>query len=477
MDDLKKPPDQPENKPANVPDTTIKKSDEPMLREYVRQYGQAPPPESVKARLTKRLASNASDSYINDEFFLALGIIFLVLAFLLDTPRQIWEGSLTILTSPAVLLTDYIELGGMGAAFLNVGMMILASLLLIRKHRVLMTGPLIAAVFTVAGFSFFGKNIYNSIPIALGVFCFAKLTRQPCNRFLVHALFASALGPLVSLLTFDLPLPLLPRILLGFATGLFTGFVIPPLAAHFLNFHQGYNLYNIGFTAGIIGTFFIAVLRALGISVEPVAILSGGNNLFFGVFLGLLFLAILIWGMILSRGKLAGYLQLLKLKGRLATDFPKINGIGLTLTNMGLLGLVSLAYVLLIGGELNGPVIGGIFTVVGFAAYGKHIRNVLPIFGGVLIANLLNIYDPHSTSALLATLFGTTLAPIAGRFGPVNGALAGMLHMALVMNVSYLHGGVNLYNNGFAGGFIAAAFVPLAEAVILVFQARRKPKL
>ncbi len=474
MDDLKKPPEPLKNQ---QPDLSAPKFGDPALREHVRQHGQAPPPESVRDRLAKRLAGDASDTFIKDEFFLVLAIVFIVFAFIVDTPRQIWDGSLVILTSSAVLLTDYIALGGMGAAFLNVGLMILASLILIKKHHVLMSGPLIAATFTVAGFSFFGKNLYNSIPIAMGVFCFARLTRQPSSRFLVHALFASALGPLVSLLTFDLPLPLAPRILLGFAAGLFTGFVIPPLSAHFVNFHQGYNLYNIGFTAGIIGTFYIAVLRTLGIEVEPVSILSNGNNLLFGVFFSILFLAVLIWGLILSRGQVTGYLQLLKLKGRLATDFPKINGIGLTLINMGLLGLVSLTYVLLIGGELNGPVIGGIFTVVGFAAYGKHIRNVLPIFGGVLIANLFNIYDPHSTNALLATLFGTTLAPIAGRFGPLSGALAGMLHMALVMNVSYLHGGVNLYNNGFAGGFIAAAFVPLAEAVILAYEARRRPQV
>ena len=31
------------------------------------------------------------------------------------------------------------------------------------------------------------------------------------------------------------------------------------------------------------------------------------------------------------------------------------------------------------------------------------------------------------------------------------------------MNVAFLHGGINLYNNGFAGGFVASFLVPLLD--------------
>ena len=417
------------------------------------------------------------DDFITYQIFIVLGILLVGMAFLFDSPRAIWDGSIVILTSPANLLTDYIRIGGVGAAFFNAGIMTLASVLLIQRNHSAISGALMAAVFTVAGFSFFGKNLYNSVPIVLGVMLFARLSRQPSSRFLVHALFGSALGPLISEITFNLPLPLALSLPLGIASGVLAGFLLPPLSTHFLRFHQGFSLYNIGFTAGIVGTFFIAVLRALGIDVVPVSILSSGNNQPFAIFLGLLFLGILLWGLANNRGSLAGYRQMLTQSGKLATDFVKINGIGLTLINMGFLGLISTAYVLLIGGELNGPIIGGIFTVVGFGAFGKHVRNVVPIFIGVLLANLLNIYDPRSTTALLATLFGTTLAPIAGYYGAGWGIVAAMLHMALVMNISYLHGGVNLYNNGFSGGFVAAALVPVIESIRAIVRERSRPGL
>jgi hypothetical protein len=31
----------------------------------------------------------------------------------------------------------------------------------------------------------------------------------------------------------------------------------------------------------------------------------------------------------------------------------------------------------------------------------------------------------------------------------------------MALNIGYLHGGMNLYNNGFSGGFVAAFLAPL----------------
>lgn len=65
---------------------------------------------------------------------------------------------------------------------------------------------------------------------------------------------------------------------------------------------------------------------------------------------------------------------------------------------------------------------------------------------------------------MISILFGSTLAPISGYFGAIPGLVAGFIHVSMSLNISYLHGGMNLYNNGFSGGFIAAALVPLLLA-------------
>jgi multisubunit Na+/H+ antiporter MnhE subunit len=143
---------------------------------------------------------------------------------------------------------------------------------------------------------------------------------------------------------------------------------------------------------------------------------------------------------------------------------------------MGLSGAVGLVYILAIGGDLNGPTIGALFSIVGFAAFGKHPRNILPIIAGVFLGSLVKPWGVADPSVQLAALFGTNLAPIAGYFGWHWGIVAGFVHSSAALSVGVVHGGLNLYNNGFAAGIVASILVP----VILAIRARgsltgRKP--
>jgi len=398
-------------------------------------------------------------------FIAFLGVCLLAMSFLFNTPREILQGSLTILTSPANLLTDYFELANIGATLMNVGIICMISVTLIWINKVSVTGAIIAAVFTMIGFSFFGKNLYNTFPIVLGVFTYSKAVKQPFRQYILHSMFGTALSPLVSEFSFNLGLPIPLGILLGIVSGVIAGFILVPLASQVLKFHQGYSLYNIGFTAGLIGMIFTALLRGFGVEIEAVSILSDGRNIGLIVFLYALFALLFLLGFLSNRGRMTGFRRLLSQSGVLPSDFLSTSGLGVTAMNMSLMGMISTTYVLAIGGALNGPVLGAIFTVVGFSAYGKHIKNSIPILIGVLLTNVFNIHDSSATFAIIAALFGMTLAPIAGEYGMLAGILAGVLHMSLVTNIGFLHAGMNLYNNGFSGGFVAAFLVPLLETV------------
>jgi hypothetical protein len=83
----------------------------------------------------------------------------------------------------------------------------------------------------------------------------------------------------------------------------------------------------------------------------------------------------------------------------------------------------------------------------------------------VFLGTVLKPVDPAGSSLLLAALFGTTLAPIAGRFGWHWGIVAGVLHASAAQTVGPLHAGLNLYNNGFAAGIVATILVPIIFAV------------
>jgi hypothetical protein len=399
----------------------------------------------------------------NYTFLILFAVLLFSAAFLFNTPGEILDGSLIILKSPANLVTDYFKIANIGAALANASAMILKSIAILRINRVQLNGAFVAAIFTIAGFSLFGKNFYNSLPIIFGVYIYSRLFHHPFKKHLLPSLFGTALGPIVSEISFNLSLPLHISIPLGILTGLLIGIILPPLAAHFKSFHKGYNLYNIGFTAGLIGTFVIAVLRCFGIKIETVSLVSSGNNIPFTLILISFFIGMLIYGLYLNNWTMKGFNELLKQSGKAATDFVLLSGFGLTLINMALLGIISTLYVIMVGGELSGPVIGGILTVVGFGAYGKHVRNIIPIIIGVSIVGCFSFHDVSSTPILLAALFGTTLAPVSGAYGPLAGIIAGGFHVAMVLNISYMHAGMNLYNNGFSGGFVAAMLVPLFD--------------
>lgn len=374
---------------------------------------------------------------------------------------EIYTGIISIITQPDTLISDYIGLSNMGAAFVNSGLLTLLFIFMLYKMKQKLNGVFIAALFTISGFALFGKNLMNVWFIIIGVLLYSKLKKEKFKKYLIAALFGTALAPVVSEIMYSTNLSYYISVPLGMISGIALGFILPPLASALINVHHGFNLYNIGFTAGMIGTIYISILRSYGFIPTPQFIWTEGNNFVLGIYLLLLFLIIFITGFYLNGFSFKNYKNVLNYSGRLVTDFMQLEGIPLSLMNIGITGLLTLGYILLINGDLNGPTIGGIFTIAGFSAFGKHPKNVLPIFLGVFIGSVTKIFNINDPAIQLAALFGTALSPIAGEFGWFWGATAAFIHSSVVLNVGYLHGGLNLYNNGFSAGIVAAIIVPI----------------
>ena len=396
-------------------------------------------------------------------------VLLLVIGFFRASPTDIMIGMRDIITSPSVLLHDYLYIGGLGATLVNAGLCGIICCVLLALLRVELNGPFVAAVYTVIGFAFFGKNIVNIWPIFIGAAIFAKVQGVPIRNYALVALFGTTLAPLVSAISFGSHLDTPLALLVGSIMGVMAGFVLPPLASHMLRFHDGYNIYNIGFTGGIVGSFLTAWLRSFDFTVAPSSLLEDRYDTFLKVLLLSFFAFLMFAGYMLDRmgnRVIADKMRLIHASsGRLISDFMRIGDVPSSIFNMGFMGLIASFFVMALDGRFNGPVIGGLLTVVGFAAFGKHVKNCVPVLLGVYLASLLKTWDGGSTPVIIAGLFGTTLAPIAGQFGLFAGVLAGFCHLSIVMNVGVLHGGVNLYNNGFAGGFVASFLVPIINAL------------
>jgi len=393
--------------------------------------------------------------------------LLVLLALILDRPGHIWSGLRTILTSQSVLITDYVALGGVGAALINSALVILSALLVLRLAGSPWNGGALSTLGLIAGFSLFGKNFFNIWPIILGSLLSARVRRVPFSTCAGAGLMATTLGPLVSFVCFSRNHPYHP--MLGIFLGVLIGFVVPPLSQRTFRIQNGMNLYNIGFACGLTAMVLMPVLHAMGIDPNTVSIWSSDYTLPLGALAVGVSLFCLTAGLFCSgtptREVLGRYRALLGETGRAPCDFLASYGGGAVLVNMGVNGLLCVGYLALIGGDVSGPTLGCILTVMGFSAGGKHARNILPIMAGVALGGLTmgwNVTDPASQ---MAALFGSTLAPIAGCFGPLAGVLAGFLHGSVVLRTGGFVGGVNLYNNGFSGGLVAVFLAPILASL------------
>lgn len=400
---------------------------------------------------------------INLFLLTSVPIIFIILGFILDTPQNIFRGILDIVKAPALLLVDYIAVGGIGATFLNVGLLGLICIAFVRIFKAPLTGPLVAAVLTVIGFAFIGKTVLNVWPIFLGGMLYAKVKKINFGTILTPVFFSTALAPAVTHIAFWLELDYMISIPVAILVGMAVGFFVVPVAGNAAKFHDGHNLYNIGFTCGLIGTVIAASLKAFGFTVTTQSVLSSEYHNTLLIILAGFSIYFLIVGFILNNKSFKGYSNVLKPSGRGLGNFVEKFGFPLAYINFGFLGLISIAYVLIAQGTFNGPAAAGVFTVIAFGIFGKNPKNILPILMGVYLATLVTVYEASATPIIIAALFGTTLAPIAGVYGPIAGIVAGFMHVFVVSHVGVLHSGLNLYNNGFSGGIVSGLMLAVLQ--------------
>ncbi len=390
--------------------------------------------------------------------------LLLVTGLVVDGPGRALGGFLELQIHPARLIHDFIEIRGIGATLINGAVVGLIGLVLVLLNKVSISGPTYAAIFTLIGFGFFGKTPFNILPIFLGTYLSAKYVGKRFREYILIALFGSALGPLVSTLAFELGLPYAAALALALAGGVGTGFLLPALAVSMLHLHQGYNLYNIGLTCGFFGLFAASLLRAGGHTFQAALSWYGDFSAVLGLLVPVLAALLILTGLLLEKkSALKQFFAIQKHPGRLPSDFMDLESIGGALINSGAIGLIFSAYIFIIGADFNGPVIGGLFTIMGFAAFGTHVKNSWPVAAGVISSTLIFGMSLTAPGPVLALIFGTTLAPIAGQFGPLLGFIAGFLHLVMVSFTGSWHGAMNLYNNGFAGGLTATLLIAVLQ--------------
>lgn len=403
--------------------------------------------------------------YLKKSFYLPiLALIMIILAFIFNTPKEIFVGYKNILLSSSILTTDYIAIGTLGGALVNAASILILNLVILRLLNLRMSGLIYAALYMILGFSFFGKNILNSLPTYIGIYLYAFLNKIPVKNLVISLLFSSGISPLVSYLIFGFDLAYYISIPLGIGAGIVAGLMVPAISSHTIKFHQGYNLFNVGFSLGIISLAFNGVLRAFNLRASEISILSNDHNLFLYLFVAILALVLLIAGIILNPKSFKMISDLYKRSGRLVSDYIRDYGVSIVMINQASLLTFEILICLIFKIELNGAIFGTILAVSGFAGAGLHLKNTSFVMLGAILMCLITKTNITSTSIIIGILFSAGVAPIAGRYGIVAGIIAGMLHIAILPLCRSFQGGYDLYNNGFCAGFVACILIAIIEA-------------
>jgi len=408
--------------------------------------------------------------------FTALFCIYIALGFIYASPAEIGRGLWTIITSPDILVTDYIATAGIGATYVNVALsgLMAVLILVLMKHEP--TGLTLGTFGLIMGFAFFGKNPINMMPIIFGGYLYSLATKQSFKNCALPPILATCLGPVVTQLAFVEHLNTGVGIAIGIALGVFIGFTINPIAKALRANYESYNLYNVGFAAGIMAIGIMIIFRTLGIDFAVLSIWSEGYNAQLKILLLIVSFYFIICGLLAS-GK-DKFLDMVHMKAD-DLDYYMLFG-GKSFINMGAMGLLCFFLMLAVRGEYNGPVIGAIMSAVGFGALGKRVFSALPIMIGAMLAALaamLTTGTPFNSSGfMVAVVFSACLSPLCTRFGWKWGLIAGFIHLCFASNVADFHGGMNLYNNGLAAGFTAMLLLPIIRLMANIFQKKKDEK-
>ena len=137
--------------------------------------------------------------------------------------------------------TSFLNMGILGILFLSYILLIDGDL----------NGAVIALLLCIVGFGAFGKNLFNVIPVVLGVILTAFIKHTPLNNptILLSTLGSTALSPIGGQF--------------GFLIGLISGFIHLTLITNIGGLSNGINLYNNGFIAGIVAIIMIPIIDGL----------------------------------------------------------------------------------------------------------------------------------------------------------------------------------------------------------------------
>lgn len=415
------------------------------------------------------------------KYLILLGFICLsiIIGFFFDSKESILEGMKKLILHHNLIDTDAFYIGGIGASFVNAGLcMLIAIGFFLLTSTKLGSGEL-TGLMMVYGYAFYGKNIHNIIPIMFGTYFYGFVMREKLSIHSPTACFATCIGPVVSLLSFHneiLVRSSLTAHIVAILIGILSGFLVAYFTDHMRSLLKGRSMLLGGFTAGVVAVLIYGLLKAVGLGHGPYESTPTVDQIYrlkLSLSLALLFIYLILASRLNLR-EIKDTLGLL-FKDKPESDYVGKHGFRASITSIGFMGLIGLAYFLLVpGSKMHGEMYAGIFTIAAFSVKGLTPRYMLPFVIGMVGGNFVTastkaaLHGEHfiriglerisSRGIMMGTYLGSGMAPLVDEFGVFHTIFMGLIYGLITPNIASLHGGIMDYNSGFALGLVVVLF-------------------
>ena len=422
---------------------------------------------------------NLSESSFLKLFFGFLTACFLLAAVCMPDRAAMSSGLWQILSQPGKISTNYFDLGGYAATFLNMGLVGLCFLGLLLAVKATPNNVTTFGFILTIGFSSWGINVLNIWPTIFGVIGYCLVKNEKFGANYNAMLFSTGIAPLISDLLVRYPNAEtvgfnVVGVVLALLVGYGIGFLLPAGLSHAPNVHKGFDLYSAAVPICFMAFFLNAALyKTMGIDLPAVVSdLTVASRMTVNIFCGAVFGICVVFAWLLGC-RPRDYWQLLSAKDHVASVSGKL-GNATFLMNVGIYGLFILAYYNIIGASFNGVTFGIIFCMLCAANSGSHPGNVWPIMAGYVVTSFLFGWlsqalggsfslSINAQAICVGLCFANGLSPITSKYGWGWGIVAGGAHYLLVTSVPNMHGGFCLYNGGFTAAVICLLLVPQLE--------------
>ena len=423
----------------------------------------------------------------------ALAVAALLGALYTGELNTLWADFLRLQLTPSPVLTDYFELGSLGAAFLNAAVCGAGVIVLARALKVPFRPLMTVCYILVIAHCFFGMNALNLSVCVAGVLTASVIRKADMRHDLASALFTGCLGPFMGEMLFrytlgdrfdpNSPTVTLASLVLTAALALLVGFMVPAVLHGVRQMHKGYSLYNAGVAIGLLAMFLYGMMYKVFHVENPTVITrynaayeAAGRSYagFVICFYAVIFAIALILGWYRNGKSFKGYGRLVQHSGYDA-DFVHEFGTPLCLINVGVYGFMILGFMTVMSfmpgaAGFTGPTCGIIIGAMSFVLMGQDPGDVWPIMLGYVALGIFNslvrhdpVFATASQSYLISFAFATGLCPIAGTYGWYWGTAAGFISGCIFTQKAATHGGLMLFNGGFAAGLAAMILIPVLE--------------